>query len=107
MCGDIRIEAPTMPSSDATYCALVSTSEAAARHILDALSESFDSADVVVAASEQRDGVWTVSLNFRDPPNQTAVRALVGLAAGPATANALVFESLAATDWVKASLQGL
>jgi ribosomal protein L11 methyltransferase len=62
---------------------------------------------VVVAASQGRDGVWTVSLDFRDPPNQTAVRALVGLAAGPETANALVFQSLAATDWVKASLQGL
>jgi len=96
-----------MPPSDASYRACVATSEARARHILDALAECFDSSDVVVAASEERDGLWTLSLHFRDPPNETAVRALVGLAAGPATANALVFGSVAATDWVKASLQGL
>jgi ribosomal protein L11 methyltransferase len=96
-----------MPPSDASYRASVATSEARARHILDALSECFDSDDVVVAASEERDGLWTLSLHFRDPPNETAVRALVGLAAGPETANALTFGSVAATDWVKASLQGL
>jgi ribosomal protein L11 methyltransferase len=107
MCGDIRIETPTMPPSDASYRACVAASEAQARHILDALSETFDSSDVVVAASQERDGLWTVSLHFRDPPNEAAVRALVGLAAGPETANALVFGSVAATDWVKASLQGL
>jgi ribosomal protein L11 methyltransferase len=107
MCGDIRIETPTMPPSDASYRACVAAGEAQARHILDVLSETFDSGDVVVAASEERDGLWTVSLHFRDPPNETAVRALVGLAAGPETANALVFGSVAATDWVKASLQGL
>jgi ribosomal protein L11 methyltransferase len=107
MCGDIRIKAPTMPASDASYCALVGTSEATARQLLDALSESFDSTDVVVAASEDRNGMWTVSLHFRDPPNETAVRALIGLAAGSETANALVFERLGATDWVEASLQGL
>jgi ribosomal protein L11 methyltransferase len=96
-----------MPPSDASYRACVATSEATARHLLDALSESFDSTDVVVAASEDQTGLWTVSLHFRDPPNATAVRALVGLAAGPGTANALVFEPLGATDWVAASLQGL
>jgi ribosomal protein L11 methyltransferase len=96
-----------MPPSDASYRASVTASEAKARHILDALSECFDSADVVVAASEERDGLWTVSLHFRDPPNETAVRALVVLAAGSETANALTFGSVAATDWVEASLQGL
>jgi ribosomal protein L11 methyltransferase len=35
------------------------------------------------------------------------VRALIGLAAGPQSANALVFETIGATDWVQASLQGL
>jgi ribosomal protein L11 methyltransferase len=98
---------PPVFNSDASFCAHVSTSEAKARHILDALSESFDSTHVVVAASEERDGRWTVSLHFRAAPNETAVRALIGLAAGPETANALVFETIGATDWVQASLQGL
>jgi ribosomal protein L11 methyltransferase len=52
-------------------------------------------------------GGWTVAIHFNDPPNETAVRALVGLAAGPAAANALAFETLVAKDWVKASQQGL
>jgi ribosomal protein L11 methyltransferase len=96
-----------MSASDSSYCALLSTSEAKARQILDTLSESFDSAEVVVAASEQCEGLWTVSLHFREAPNETAVRALIGLAAGPQSANAVVFETVGATDWVQASLQGL
>jgi ribosomal protein L11 methyltransferase len=99
--------AAAVSTSMASFCALVSTSEAEARHILDALAESFDSTHVVVAASEDRDGRWTVSLHFREAPNETAVRALIALSAGPATANALVFETIAATDWVQASLAGL
>src|SRR6266852_5821900 len=98
MCGDIdNPMAPAVSTSNASFCALVSTSEAEARHILDALTESFDSTDVVVAASEDRDGRWTVSLHFGAAPNETAVRALI----------ALVFATVAATDWVQASLQGL
>jgi ribosomal protein L11 methyltransferase len=96
-----------MSSADASFCAVVSTSEVEARHILDALAESFDSTHVVVAAAEDRDGRWMVSLHFREAPNETAVRALIGLAAGAETANALVFETVGATDWVQASLQGL
>src|ERR1700680_614055 len=103
MYGDIdNCMAPPTATSDASFCASVSTSGAEARHILDALAESFDSTHVVVAASEGRDGRWTVSLHFREAPNETAVRALIGLAAGRATANALVFESTGPTDWVKA-----
>jgi ribosomal protein L11 methyltransferase len=108
MYGDIDDQMATaMSTSNASFCALVSTSEAEARHILDALAESFDSTHVVVAASEERDGKWTVSLHFREAPNETAVRALIALSAGPETANALVFETVGATDWVQASLQGL
>src|SRR6185312_2751857 len=39
--------------------------------------------------------------------NQTAVRALVALAADPAAANAVAFDTIAPNDWVKASLAGL
>jgi ribosomal protein L11 methyltransferase len=38
---------------------------------------------------------------------ETALRALVALAAGQETADAVVFEEIAATDWVTASLAGL
>jgi ribosomal protein L11 methyltransferase len=108
MCGDIDDPmAAALSTSNASFCARVSTGEAEARHILDALAESFDSTHVVVAASEDRDGRWMVSLHFREAPNETAVRALIALAAGPETANALVFETIGATDWVQTSLAGL
>jgi len=93
--------------ADASFWASVSTSEPQARQILDALAESFDTTQVAVAAAEAGDGWWTVSLHFREAPNQTAVRALIGLSAGAEIANALVFERIGATDWVQASLQGL
>jgi ribosomal protein L11 methyltransferase len=48
-----------------------------------------------------------VAIYFRDPPNETAVRALVALAAGAEAANELVFETIAQRDWVQASLAGL
>jgi ribosomal protein L11 methyltransferase len=108
MCGDIDDPmAAAVSTSNASFCARVSTSEAEARHILDALAEGFDSTHVVVAASEDRDGRWSVSLHFHEAPNETAVRALIALAAGPETANALVFQTIGATDWVQASLAGL
>jgi ribosomal protein L11 methyltransferase len=77
------------------------------RPVLDGLADSFDSVHVAVAAAEAGDGRWTISLDFHDPPNQTAVRAVVALVAGAETANALVFETIAARDWVEASLAGL
>jgi ribosomal protein L11 methyltransferase len=96
-----------MSTTDASFGARVSTNEATARQILDALAETLDSTEVVVAASESRDGLWTVSLHFRAAPNETAVRALIALAAGAQIADALVFETVAAADWVQASLAGL
>jgi ribosomal protein L11 methyltransferase len=77
-----------------------------ARTLLDQLAEVFDASEAVVSAYDGSGG-WTVAIHFNDPPNETAVRALVGLAAGPDAANALAFETLAAKDWVKASQEGL
>ncbi len=77
-----------------------------ARALLDRLAEVFDASDAVVSSYDTGNG-WSVAIHFTDPPNETAVRALVGLAAGPAAANALVFEKLAERDWVRASLEGL
>jgi len=78
-----------------------------ARQISDVLSESFDPEAVAIAAFEAPDGRWPLALYFREPPDEAAVRALVALAAGPAHAKALVFETLAPTDWVRKSLEGL
>ena len=52
-------------------------------------------------------GLWLVAIHFRAAPDEEAVRALVALAAGPAAANGLRFERLAAKDWLSESLAGL
>jgi ribosomal protein L11 methyltransferase len=68
--------------------------------------ESFDDSHVAVSVFEEKNG-WHVSIHFAMPPNETAVRALVALAAGAEAGNALVFERVADRDWVKSSLDGL
>ncbi len=94
------------PAFEATVVARLAASEELAAHIVDRLAESFDSPAAVAGAYEEA-GRWTVAIHFREPPNEAAVRALVGLAAGPEAADALRFDRLAPQDWVQASLAGL
>ena len=89
-----------------TVVARLAASAEGARDLLDRLGEVFDASEAVVSAYDTGSG-WAVAVHFNDPPNETAVRALVALAAGPEAANALAFETLAAKDWVKASQEGL
>jgi ribosomal protein L11 methyltransferase len=96
--------ASTLPGS---VVARLTTDRAAAQAIGDAIAESFDAAEVAAASVEEADGRWSLAVHFRERPNETAVRALVALAAGAAAANALIFEPLAAQDWVRTSLDGL
>jgi ribosomal protein L11 methyltransferase len=93
--------------SEATVVARLTASETTARHMVAVLGESFDSTHAVVSAFENPARDWQVAIHFRDRPNETAVRALVALTSGAAVANALVFETVAVRDWVKASLAGL
>lgn len=81
--------------------------ERRARSIVDVLEESLDPGEVAVAAFENVDGVWEVVLHFPTPPDENAIRHLVGLAAGDDAAAALSFRTVEARDWVKASLEGL
>jgi ribosomal protein L11 methyltransferase len=90
-----------------TYAARLSAGPATAQRLLHAVGESLEEQGAVAAAFAQPDGRWTFSVHFRQPPNETAVRALVALCAGAALANALSFEQIEAKDWVAASLQGL
>jgi ribosomal protein L11 methyltransferase len=98
---------PDPSPSSASVVARLSTDRATAQAISDALTESFDAEQVAASALEGTDGRWSLAIHFREPPNEAAVRALVALAADAAAANALRFERLAATDWVRASLEGL
>ncbi len=92
--------------SGPTVVARLAADAETARDLLDRLAEVFDASEAVVSAYDTGRG-WAVAIHFNEPPNETAVRALVGLAAGPEAANALAFETLAAKDWVKASQEGL
>jgi ribosomal protein L11 methyltransferase len=80
---------------------------AAVRQISDVLAETFDAETVAVSAFEGPDNGWSVALTFRNQPDEAVVRALVAAAAGEAAAQALRFETLAPTDWVRTSLAGL
>lgn len=97
--------APSAPTYQATCSA---GNEASANRIVDTLSEVFDNGEVVVSAFERPGSAeWDISLYFEAPPDQTAVRALVAQAVGDEIATALVFDTVEAKDWVKASLADL
>jgi len=81
--------------------------EAAARRVVDALTEVFYEGETAVAAFERPDGRWDVSAHFADPPDQALLRMLVTNAAGEAVAEGLSFDTLEAKVWVKASLKDL
>ncbi len=95
------------PLPAATVVARLSTDGKRAQQIGDLLAESFDAEEVAASAFEQPDGRWSLALHFRRHPDETAVRALIASTAGTAAADALVFETLAPTDWVRKSLEGL
>jgi ribosomal protein L11 methyltransferase len=90
----------------ATCVARLATDEATARRVADAFVETYDPGDAAAGAFADGRG-WAVSIHFRQPPNEAAVRALVALAAGAEASNALTFETIAPKDWVEASLAGL
>lgn len=94
----------TSSTSSATFTI---GSEADARRAVDLLTESLSEGEVAVAAFEQPGGQWDVTLHFGDPPNETAIRDLVALSASEDAARTLQFGTIAAKDWVAASLEGL
>jgi ribosomal protein L11 methyltransferase len=91
----------------ATAVARLATDAATARQIGDAVTEAFDCEEVGTSAFEQPDGRWLLALHFRSSPDEAAVRALVTAAAGQVASQALVFDMLAPTDWVRKSQDGL
>ena len=82
-------------------------SEAAAKRVVDLLTESFFEGQAAIAAFERPDGVWDITVHFADPPDQASIRDLVGLAASDEVARSIAFDTIEAKDWVKASLADL
>jgi ribosomal protein L11 methyltransferase len=98
---------PEDPAQSITTVARLGCDAATARRLADALTESFESGEAVVAAFEDAAGGWNVEVHFARPPDAAALRDVVATIAGPSAAHALGFETVAARDWVAASLAGL
>ncbi len=94
----------TPPAIRATFAV---PDEASGRRIADILAESIDTDSAAVTAFEQPGGGWAVMLHFAAAPDEAALRDLVALAAGAEAAAALALDTMAAQDWVAASLDGL
>jgi ribosomal protein L11 methyltransferase len=98
---------PVRVEASASVLARLATDAATARAVSDAVTETFDPEEVAASAFEEADGRWSLSLHFRNQPDEVALRALVAAAAGPAAAAGLVVETLAPADWVRKGLEGL
>jgi ribosomal protein L11 methyltransferase len=82
-------------------------SERTARSVVDLLTESFLEGQAVIAAFEGPGGRWHITMHFAEPPDQTSIRELVGIAAGDEAAQAIAFDTVEARDWVRATLDQL
>jgi ribosomal protein L11 methyltransferase len=92
------------PATQTSVLARFVTDGDTARRLFDALME--EARDTPVAAFEEA-GAWTVEIYFEHPPDEDAVRTLVGDLAGDAMGKRVAFTTVAARDWVTQSLQGL
>jgi ribosomal protein L11 methyltransferase len=81
--------------------------EHAAKGVVDVLTEIFFEDEAAVAAFERPDGRWDVMVHFADAPDQKLIRQIVGNAAGDEITKTIVFDTIEAKDWVKASLEDL
>src|SRR5438105_2608517 len=81
--------------------------EQAAKRVVDVLTEIFFEGEAAVAAFERPDGRWDVTVHFAEAPDQAMLRELVTNAASAEIAATLVFDTVEARDWVKASLEDL
>ncbi len=81
--------------------------EAAAKGVVDVLTEILFEGQAAIAAFERPDGRWDVTLHFAEAPDQRLLRSLVAQAAGGEIAGTIVFDTVAPKDWVKASLEDL
>jgi ribosomal protein L11 methyltransferase len=96
-----------MTSSTTHRASLAIGDEVSARHLADLLTEILFEDEAAVAAFEGPDGRWDVTLHFAQAPDQALLRAQVADVAGEAVASSMVFDTIAAKDWVKASLEDL
>jgi ribosomal protein L11 methyltransferase len=95
------------PLRSSTAVALLETDEQSAHRVADLAAETLPADDIAVALVDIGAGRWRVAMHFRATPDEKIIRARAAAAAGDAAADALRFERVAATDWVRESLAGL
>ena len=81
--------------------------EQTARRMVDLLNESFFDGQAAITAFERPDGRWDITVHFAEPPDETSIRELIGIAAGGDVAKGVTFDAVEAKDWVKATLEEL
>jgi ribosomal protein L11 methyltransferase len=86
--------------------ARLDTDEATARRLADMIADSLDPAGIAVSTYDTPKG-WVLEVHFAAAPDEKLIRRLVAREAGSRAAAKLVFQKLAAADWVQASLQKL
>ena len=97
-----------MPVTPATHRANFAIGdEQAAKRVVDVLTEIFFEDQAAFAAFERPDGRWDVTVHFAEAPDQAMLRELVAGAAGEDIAGSIIFDTVEARDWVKASLEDL
>ena len=90
-----------------TTAARLTTDEQTARRIASFLAESLDAEEAACAAFENDRGQWEIAVHMHGAPDKARLRELVRVAAGGEAAQALRFETVSDTDWVRQSLEGL
>jgi ribosomal protein L11 methyltransferase len=98
---------PKVGGGSETAVAKLETDEQTARKLASIFAEACEDETVATTLVDNGGGRWTAAIHFPEPPDEKAVRALAEAAAGAAAAQALSFERVAATDWVRESLAGL
>jgi ribosomal protein L11 methyltransferase len=63
--------------------------------------------EAACAAFENDSGAWEVAVHMHGAPDEARLRELVRVAGGEEAAQALRFEAVSDTDWVRQSLEGL
>jgi ribosomal protein L11 methyltransferase len=101
-----RKSRPATPAPSPTIVARLHCDEAKARHLADIIAESLDPDGVAVSAYAAAKG-WVLEVHFAGGRDRGLLRRLVAREAGARAAENLVFQKLAAADWVQASLQKL
>jgi ribosomal protein L11 methyltransferase len=96
-----------LPPHAPTHVLRLATDERRARALTELLGEVFDPAESAVAAFEAEDGrTWRLEAYFAHEPDEDAIRELARPIVGDAIDEAR-FDTLAGTDWVRNSLDGL